>query len=120
MGKLNFKIGQRVWWNDPAGETSGYYTIDSDVQNDVWELQEQGGDDRSILSDLIIEISNEAGSEAQVHAHELRYVYEGCYRELSDRQSEIHRDLEAFIRQHINESGGRITLIFDEEKRLSC
>lgn len=41
MKNIQFKKGQRVWWNDPAGETSDYFTIVSDVQADIKELQDQ-------------------------------------------------------------------------------
>lgn len=62
-----FKNGQRVYWNDPAGETSGEYTIldahEEKYQNYTDEDVEDY-DDRIILIGL-------CGSEAEVPAEEL-------------------------------------------------
>ncbi len=111
---LKLKKGQRVWWKDPAGETSGHYTIESDVQKDIEEYRALGSNDKEILSDLIILISNESGSEAQVYARELEPLYEGTYGGLVDREGELRRDMLAFILQHLRQNGGRISLKMPE------
>nr|DAE55296.1 MAG TPA: hypothetical protein [Caudoviricetes sp.] len=62
-----FTKGQRVYWNDPADETSGkYYVLDpyDDRNDEVTEEDIVGFDDRMIL------IGN-GSSEAQVYAQEL-------------------------------------------------
>ena len=58
-----FHPGQRVFWRDPAGETSGYYTVCS------------GNDDAEEPSeDDIIRIYSSA-SEAEVYLCELRPIF---------------------------------------------
>lgn len=62
-----FKEGQRVWWNDPAAETSGEYKVldPKDAYNaDTTEEDIADFDDRMIL------IGN-GTSEAEVYAEEL-------------------------------------------------
>ena len=62
-----FKKGQRVYWNDPAGETSGEYTV-----LDAHEEKYQNYTDEDVedYDDRIILIGD-AGSEAEVSAEEL-------------------------------------------------
>jgi hypothetical protein len=62
-----FKNGQRVYWNDPAGETSGEYTI-----LDAHEEKYQNYTDEDIedYDDRIILIGD-GHSEAEVNAEEL-------------------------------------------------
>lgn len=62
-----FKNGQRVYWNDPAGETSGEYTV-----LDAHEEKYQNYTDENIedYDDRIILIGN-GHSEAEVNAEEL-------------------------------------------------
>jgi hypothetical protein len=62
-----FKEGQRVWWNDPAAETSGEYKVldpKDDYNADTTEGDIADFDDRMIL------IGN-GTSEAEVYAEEL-------------------------------------------------
>ena len=62
-----FKNGQRVYWNDPAGETSGEYTV-----LDAHEEKYQNYTDEDVedYDDRIILIGN-GHSEAEVNAEEL-------------------------------------------------
>ena len=62
-----FKNGQRVYWNDPAGETSGAYTV-----LDAHEEQYQNYTDEDVedYDDRIILIGD-GHSEAEVNAEEL-------------------------------------------------
>lgn len=65
-----FKVGQKVYWNDPAGETSGEYTVldPLDERNkDTTEEDIENFDYRMIL------IGNGA-SEAEVNAEELEIL----------------------------------------------
>lgn len=110
MSNITFQKKQRVWWNDPEGETSDYYTIASDVQKDIEELQADGGDDRTIFSDLIIQLFHEQGGETQAHIGELEPVYEGTYDALFNREAALRQDMQAFILQQIRRNNGRITL----------
>lgn len=62
-----FKEGQRVWWNDPANETSGEYKVldpKDEYNSDVTEEDIVDFDDRMIL------VGNGVG-EAEVYAEEL-------------------------------------------------
>lgn len=62
-----FKEGQRVWWNDPAAETSGEYKVldpKDDYNADTTEEDIADFDDRMIL------IGN-GTSEVEVYAEEL-------------------------------------------------
>lgn len=66
------KPGAKVWWNDPAGETSGEYT----VWGCPFEFDEQGEpvEPESFSSDAIIIIGTE-NSEAEVTPFELTPIY---------------------------------------------
>lgn len=110
MENILFQKDQRVWWNDPEKQTSSYYTIISDVQQDIEQLQAQGGDERTIYSDLIIRLKNEQGSEIEALLGELEYAYEGTYLELVTRENELHQDMQSCILHHIRHNGGRISL----------
>ena len=76
-----FKIGQEVYWHDPAKETSGMYRIldipisdDSLEPNDLLNIN----DSQSVVDyygDLIILIGNDF-SEAEVYACELEILEE--------------------------------------------
>lgn len=58
----NLKAGDEVFWTDPdAGHSSGHYVV-REILTDSGTLKE--GDD-------ILVIGNEAGSTAEVFAHEL-------------------------------------------------
>ncbi len=62
-----FKEGQRVWWNDPADETSGEYKVldpRDEYNSDITEEDIVDFDDRIIL------VGNGV-SEAEVYAEEL-------------------------------------------------
>ena len=62
-----FKKGQRVYWNDPAGETSGEYTVidpKDEYNKDFTEEDTADFDERMIV------IGN-GTSEAEVYASEL-------------------------------------------------
>ncbi len=59
----NFKKGQTVYWIDPAGETSGEYTLCQPI-----EIDEEN-------EDSVILIGNEY-SEAEVPLHELIFINE--------------------------------------------
>lgn len=66
-----FKNGQRVYWNDPADETSGEYTVldaHEEKYSDYTDEDVKDYDDRIIL------IGNGV-SEAEVNAEELDIVY---------------------------------------------
>lgn len=65
-----FKEGQRVWWNDPAGETSGEYRVidPKDEYN-----SEAAEDDIADFDDRMILIGN-GTSEAEVYAQELDII----------------------------------------------
>lgn len=110
MNTIIYQKGQRVWWNDPAGETSDYYTIASDVQQDIEELRKDGGDEHTIPSDLVILLVHDTGGEAEVLVGELEPVYEGTRRELVERESSLRQDMRCFILHHIRRNGGRISL----------
>jgi hypothetical protein len=111
MTNITFKKGQRVWWNDPEdGIQSDYYTIMSDVQKDLKELQANGGDDTTISDDLIILLSHKQGGETQACINELDPVYEGEDWELFERESVLQQDMQASILQHLRQNNGRITL----------
>lgn len=65
-----FKKGQRVYWNDPAGETSGEYEVldpKDECNKDFTEDDIEDFDERSIL------IGNGV-SEAEVYASELEIL----------------------------------------------
>ena len=62
-----FKNGQRVYWNDPAGETSGEYTV-LDAHKEKY--QNYTDEDVEDYDDRIILIGN-GHSEAEVNAEEL-------------------------------------------------
>lgn len=66
------KPGAKVWWNDPAGETSGVY----EVFGVPFEFDEHGEliDDESFAMDSIILIGTDY-SEAEVTPNELTPVY---------------------------------------------
>lgn len=66
------KPGAKVWWNDPAGETSGEYTVFSAP----FEFDEHGEpiEPETFTSDAIILIGNEV-SEAEVNPFELTPIY---------------------------------------------
>lgn len=61
----HFKIGQSVYWHDPAGETSGIYEIYDTYEEKYDNITDTDIDDRIIL------IGN-GYSEAEVFAHELK------------------------------------------------
>lgn len=62
-----FKKGQKVWWNDPANETSGEYKVlDSKDQYNADTTEEDIAD----IDDRIILIGD-GTSEAEVYAAEL-------------------------------------------------
>lgn len=54
------KVGRKVYWNDPAGETSGWYRV-----------AEIGAKDGEYEEDTIVLIYNKYGSEAEVNLWEL-------------------------------------------------
>lgn len=111
MADITFQKGQRVWWNDPEeGIASDYYTITSDVQKDIKELQADGGDERSILCDLIIQLLHEGGGETQAQLCELEPIYEGTDEALFERETILHRDMLASILKHLRCNNGRISL----------
>jgi len=58
--KANLSIGDEIWWNDPEGITSGYYSVDTILS-----------EDGSISDDTIFCLHNSAGSECEAYAHEL-------------------------------------------------
>lgn len=66
------KPGAKVWWNDPAGETSGEY----EVYKVPFKFDEQGELDEpdNFSLDAIILIGNQT-SEAEVAVNELTPVY---------------------------------------------
>lgn len=86
-----FKIGQVVYWHDPAKETSGIYRIlnipnsdDSLEPNDLLNIN----DNQTVVDyydDLIILIGNDY-SEAEVFACELEILDE------SEMSESIHSD----------------------------
>ena len=111
MADIAFQRGQRVWWNDPdEGIASDYYTITSDVQKDIKELQANSGDDRSILGDLIIRLLHEGGGETQAQLCELESIYEGTDEALFSRENILRQDMRASILKHLRCNNGRITL----------
>lgn len=120
MTNIPFTKGQRVWWNDPFDNNSGYRTILSDVQEHIRENIQWFGEQSLLEDGLVILVSDDAGNKSEVYAHELNYVYEGNYRKLGVRQECLHRDMESYIHQRLHENEGRITLEIDEEERLSC
>ena len=65
-----FKVGQRVYWNDPANETSGEYQV-LDPRDEYNSEYTEG--DIEIFDGRIILIGN-ATSEAEVYAAELREI----------------------------------------------
>ena len=67
-----FKEGQRVWWNDPAGETSGHYTVLDPHNDDYADFTEE---DIADFDERIILISNGVG-ETEVYAEELDIIPE--------------------------------------------
>lgn len=68
------KPGAKVWWNDPAGETSGVY----EVYEAPFSFDERGelaeGDRDEFSLDSIVKIAS-FYSEAEVYVHELTPVY---------------------------------------------
>lgn len=58
-----FRPGQRVFWRDPDGKTSGYYTV-FHGNDDVEEL----------YGDEVVGICS-GSSEAEVYPHELRFAF---------------------------------------------
>lgn len=66
------KLDAQVWWNDPAGETSGEYT----VFGVPFKFDETGEltDDSLFDLDVIVLITDDC-SEAEVALHELTPVY---------------------------------------------
>lgn len=62
-----FKKGQRVYWNDPAGETSGEYTVIDPKDEYNKDFTEENTAD---LDERMIVIGN-GTSEAEVYASEL-------------------------------------------------
>ena len=66
-----FKKGQRVCWSDPAGETSGEYTV-IDPKNEY--NKDFTEDDIADIDERMIVIGNGI-SEAEVHASELEILF---------------------------------------------
>lgn len=66
------KPGTKVWWNDPAGETSGEYT----VYKSPFEINENGefADPSEFDLDAIVLIGNGV-SEVEVPSYELTPIY---------------------------------------------
>lgn len=62
-----FKEGQRVWWNDPADETSGEYKVLDPKDEYNYDITEE---DIVDFDDRIILVGNGV-SEAEVYAEEL-------------------------------------------------
>ena len=94
-----FKVGQRVYWNDPAEETSGVYVL-TEIIND--------GIDYGNL--ILVRITNEY-SEAEVFTHELLsldavYVCNNCG----------GFNLEHVIWAKLNEPRVIMTDVYDEDK----
>lgn len=106
---MKFKKGQKVWWNDPAGETSGYYIIETDVEKEVAEAMD--GDtwsEEEVLADLPILIVD-GRSEAYVFAHELEPEYDGeDYNDIRIRQAKLNADMLTFILRQLRNNGGTI------------
>lgn len=63
-----FRKGQWVWWNDPAGKTSGLYQVLDPQEENNADVAEE---DAAQFDDRVILIGNQAGSEAEVYAQEL-------------------------------------------------
>ena len=60
---MDIRIGDEVYWNDPdEGFSSGYYRV-----HDIYSESKTAED-----SDTILFLKNEAGSEAEVFAHEIK------------------------------------------------
>ena len=66
-----FRKGQRVCWNDPAGETSGEYTV-IDPKNEY--NKDFTKDDIADIDERMIVIGN-GTSDAEVHASELEILF---------------------------------------------
>lgn len=66
------KPGAKVWWNDPAGEKSGEYTVY--VCPFEFDENDELKNPETFCSDAIIRIGNEY-SEAEVSPFELTPIY---------------------------------------------
>jgi hypothetical protein len=92
-----FKVGQRVYWNDPAEETSGVYVLTEIISDDIDNA-------------TIVRITNEY-SEAEVFTHELLwldevYVCNNC----------AGFNLEHLVWTKLNDRKVIITDVYDEDK----
>lgn len=106
---IKLKKGQRVWWNDPAGETSGYYVIETDIEKEVADaMDDDSCSEEDVLADLPILICS-GHSEAHVYAHELEPEYAGDdYHDLRIRHGKLTADMHTFILKKLRENGGVI------------
>lgn len=64
----NYKEGDKVYWRDPAGETSGIYTILSENKERNSEYTEEDLED---FDERIFLIGDGNGSENEVYGEEL-------------------------------------------------
>ena len=72
MNARNLKVGQQVYWNDPAEETSGVYTVRRTGLEDA-DTSDYEEDD---YDDIIVFCTNEAGGELECFAHELSIYFD--------------------------------------------
>lgn len=63
---IDFKAGQKVWWNDPEGYSSGEYEVLEDCFADEYH-SDLDFDDRIVLI-------GDGYSEAEVYAQELNIM----------------------------------------------
>lgn len=88
-----FTVGQKVYWNDPAGETSGEYTVLDPLDERNKDYTEE---DIKDYDDRIILIGNGI-SEAEVNAQELLY--------LSENTTIVMQDISTKFLEFCNECG---------------
>lgn len=67
-----FTTGQRVYWYDPANQTSGEYKVLDTYEERNKEYTEE---DVTDFDDRMILIGNDTGSQAKVYAEELEILY---------------------------------------------
>ena len=105
-----FKKGQRVYWNDPAGETSGEYTV-----LDAHEEKYQNYTDEDVedYDDRIILIGN-GHSEAEVNAEELDLLCPLSPEEI--RKVQAMQDAMQDLRQDMLNMMRETVLKYDEQR----
>ena len=104
-----FKKGQRVYWNDPAGETSGEYTV-----LDAHEEKYQNYTDEDVedYDDRIILIGD-GHSEAEVNAEELDLLCPLSPEEIrkvqamQDAMQDLRQDMLNMMRETVSKYDGQ-------------